>query len=174
MAIERQNYHRAKSRLRSVETLAPWAEPLVISAEELGRLPGDECLYELVEGRLVHRSPTGGRHGCAVMALLRAVDRFVEEHSLEVFPAQVGFHISAEGGVDTVLAPDLAYVPAGREPAPGTEGYSHFALDLVAEVAALSLAEADQEERMVWTLTKSMRAQSHPIDCRVPVLAVVC
>lgn len=154
-----------------METLTLRAEPVLMIAEERGRLPDDEWRYELAEGRLVRRSPTEGRHGCVVMALLWAVDRFVEEHHLgEVFPAETGFHISAKGEADTVLAPDLAYVPAGREPALGTEAYPHLAPDLVAEVAAPSLAEADPEERMVWTLTKSMRARSHPIDCRVPVL----
>jgi len=38
------------------------------------------------------------------------------------------------------------------------------------DAAWKQLAEADQADRMVWTLTKSMRARSHPIDCRVPVL----
>src|SRR5579864_8519757 len=106
-----------------METLAPWAEPVLMTAEELLRLPDDEWRYELVEGRLVRMSPTGGRHGRIVMALLRAVDRFVEEQRLgEVIPPETGFCISPEGGPDTVLAPDLAFVRAGREPDPETEG----------------------------------------------------
>ncbi len=127
-----------------MEMLAPWAEPVLMTAEELLRLPDDEWRYELVEGRLVRMSPTGWSHGRVVMALLRAVDRFVEEHHLgEVCPAETGFRISAEGEADTVLAPDLAYVRAGREPAPGTEGYPHLAPNLVAEVVSPSQGRSE-------------------------------
>lgn len=53
-----------------MDTLAPWAEPALTTAEELLRLPEDRWRYELVEGRLVRTSPTGARHGRVVMALL--------------------------------------------------------------------------------------------------------
>jgi len=122
-----------------METLAPWAEPVLMTAEELLRLADDEWRYELVEGRLVRMSPTGGRHGRIVMALLLAIGRFVEEQRLgEVFPAETGFWISPEGGPDTVLAPDLAFVRAGREPDLETRGYPRLAPDLVAEIASPS------------------------------------
>ncbi len=122
-----------------METLAPWAEPVLMTAEELLRLPDDEWCYELVEGRLVRMSPTGGRHGCVVMALLWAVNGFVKEHHLgAVFPAETRFRISPEDGPDTVLAPGLAFVRAGREPALGAKEYPHLAPDLVAEVVSPS------------------------------------
>lgn len=123
-----------------METLAPWAEPVLMTAEELLQLPDDdEWRYELVEGRLVRMSPTGGQHGRVVMALLATVHRFVEEQRLgEVFPAETGFWISPEDAPDTVLAPDLAFFSAGREPDPGVEGYPRLAPDLVAEVASPS------------------------------------
>jgi len=127
-----------------VEMLAPWAEPVLMTAAELLRLPDDGWRYELVEGRLVRMSPTGWRHGRVDMALLRAVDRFVEEHHLgNVCPAETGFRISPEGGPDTVLAPDLAFVRAGREPAAGTDGYPHLAPDLVAEGVSPSQGRAE-------------------------------
>jgi Uma2 family endonuclease len=122
-----------------MEALAPWAEPVLMTAEELLCLPEDEWHYELVEGRLVRMSPTGAGYGRIVRALFRAVDRFVEERRLgEVFPAETGFWISPEGGPDTVLAPDLAFVRAGREPHPRTEGFPRLAPDLVVEVASPS------------------------------------
>ncbi len=127
-----------------MEMLAPWAEPVLMTAEELLRLPDDEWCYELVEGRLVRMPPNGWGHGRVVMALLRAVDRFVQEHQLgEVCPPETGFRISAEGGPDTVLAPDLAYMRAGRVPAAGTQGYPHLAPDLVAEVVSPSQGRAE-------------------------------
>jgi Uma2 family endonuclease len=140
---------KAKTRVNSLEVvsmeaLAPWAEPVLMTAEELLRLPEDEWCYELVEGRLVRMSPTGSRHGRVVMALLLAVGQFVEEKRLgEVFPAETGFWISLVGSPDTVLAPDLAFVRRGREAETGAEGYPRLAPDLVAEVASPSQGHAE-------------------------------
>jgi Uma2 family endonuclease len=122
-----------------METLAPWAEPVLMTAEELLRLPDDEWRYELVEGRLVRMSPTGAEHGRIVTALFLAVGWFVRERRLgEVFPAETGFWISPEGGSDTVLAPDLAFVRAGREAGARVKGFPRLAPDLVVEVASPS------------------------------------
>ena len=122
-----------------MEALAPWAEPVLITAEQLLRLPEDGWRYELVEGSLVRMTPTGWKHGQTVSALFRAVDRFVEDQRLgQVIPAETGFLISSEGHPDTVLAPDLAFIRAGREPDPGTEGFPRLAPDLVVEVASPS------------------------------------
>lgn len=127
-----------------METLAPWAEPVLMTAEELLRLPDDEWRYELVEGRLVRMSLIGWGHGQVVMALLRAVKGFVEEHHLgEVFATVTGFCISPEGERDTVLAPALAYVRAGRALAARTQGYPHLAPDLVAEVVSPSQGRSE-------------------------------
>lgn len=127
-----------------METVAPWAKPVLMTAEELSRVPEDGWSYELVEGRLVRMSPTGGKHGRVVMALLRAVDRFVEEQRLgEVFPAETGFWISSDGGPDTVLAPDLAFVGAHKEADSEAEGYPRLAPDLVAEIASPSQGRAE-------------------------------
>src|SRR5437016_5395249 len=107
-----------------MEAPAPWAEPVLMTAEELMRLPDDGWRYELVEGRLVRMSPTGGSHGLVVMALLRAVDHFVQEQQLgTVLPAETGFRIPSQSEGDTVLAPDLAFVRAGRAPAASVEGF---------------------------------------------------
>jgi len=122
-----------------MEALAPWAEPVLMTAEELLRMPEDEWCYELVEGRLVRMPPTGWKHGRIVTALFLAVGRYVEEQGLgEVLPAETGFWISPEGGPDTVLAPDLAFVCAGQQPDAGVEGFPRLAPDLVAEVASPS------------------------------------
>jgi len=127
-----------------VETLAPWAEPVLMTAEELLRLPDDEWRYELVDGRLVRMSLIGWRHGRIVMVLLRAVKGFVQEHHVgDIFLAETGFRISPEGGPDTVLASDLAYVRAVRAPVADTEGYPHLAPDLVAEVISPSQGRAE-------------------------------
>jgi Uma2 family endonuclease len=122
-----------------MDTLAPWAEPVLMTADELLHLPEDGWRYELVEGRLVRMSPTGDQHGYVVAALQRAVERLVEEHQLgQIRPAETGCLISSPGEPDTVLAPDLAFIRSERLPRPPVSGYLRLAPDLVAEVASPS------------------------------------
>lgn len=127
-----------------MDTLAPWAEPVLMTAGELLQLPEDGWRYELVEGRLVRMSPTGGRHGQVAAELLLAVGQFTREHDLgALFAAETGFWISAPEEPDTVLAPDLALVRAERELRPVPEGYPRQVPDLVAEVASPSQGRAE-------------------------------
>ena len=94
-----------------MESVAQWAESVLMTAMDLLRLPDDSWRYELVDGRLVRMSPTGGRHGRIVTTLLRAIDHFVQDRGLgEVFPPETGFWISSDGESDTVLAPGIAFV----------------------------------------------------------------
>lgn len=152
-----------------MEALAPWAQLVLLTAEDLLRVPDDGWRYELVEGRLVRMSPTGNRHGRIVMTLLLAVGRFVEERHLgAVFPGETGFWISPEGAPDTVLAPDLAFVRAGREPDSQEAGYARLAPDLVVEVASPSQGRAEMGAkaqrwlsagvRLVWIVLPEVRA----------------
>jgi Uma2 family endonuclease len=127
-----------------MEALAPWAEPVLMTADELLQRREDGWCYELVEGRLVRMSPTGWKHGQIVSALFLALARFVEERRLgQVIPAETGFWISPEGEPDTVLAPDLAFVRAGREPDAGLTGFPRLAPDLVVEVASPSQSRTE-------------------------------
>jgi Uma2 family endonuclease len=136
-----------------MEALAPWAEPVLMTADELMQLPEDGWRYELVEGVLVRMSPTGRKHGHIVMALLLAVGRFVEENRLgEVLPAETGFWISPVGRPDTVLAPDLAFIRRQREAEAQIEGYPRLAPDLVAEVVSLSQGHAEMQVKAEWWL----------------------
>jgi Uma2 family endonuclease len=89
-------------------------------------------------------TPTGGRHGRIVMALLPTLYQFVRSHGLgEVFPPETGFWISPPNEPDTVLAPDLAFVRGGRGEEAGVEGYPRLAPDLVVEVASPSQGRAE-------------------------------
>ena len=45
------------------DTVAPWAETVLFTADDLARLPDDGWQYELVEGRLVRMPPPGAAHG---------------------------------------------------------------------------------------------------------------
>ena len=141
-----------------MEARAPWADPVLMTADELLQRSDDYWRYELVDGRLVRMPPTGSKHGRIVMALLRVVDRFVEEAQLGVvFPPETGFWISAAGAPDTVLAPDLAFLQASRAPDPQAEGFPRLAPDLVVEVASPSQGQPEMRVKAQRWLTAGVR-----------------
>ena len=119
---------------------APWAEPVLLTAEDLARMPDDAWRYELVHGRLVRMPPAGFDHGSIALDLATAVNTFVREHDLgRVVAAETGFLVSRPGEPDTVLAPDMAFVSSSRIPPAGSrEGgaFARLAPDLVAEIAS--------------------------------------
>jgi Uma2 family endonuclease len=130
----------------SQDTLASWSEPADagpwMTADDLARLPDDARGYELVEGRLVRMSPTGGEHSYIAMDLGAVLHTFVKMHHLGiVLGAETGFLLSHPGELDTVLAPDVAFVRADRVPPKGSaewRGFWRLAPDLVVEVASPS------------------------------------
>jgi Uma2 family endonuclease len=127
------------------ELLAPWAEPVPgwdrpLTVDELMALPDDGWTYELVEGRLVRMAPSRGGASHVAMRLGAALDVFVEQRDLgRVTTADGEFVLSRPGQQPLALAPDAAFVPADRAPAPGTpewDGPWQVVPDLVVEVAA--------------------------------------
>ena len=109
-----------------------------MTAEELFDLPDDGGRSELVEGELVPRTPTGGRHGALAVRIGRLLDEYVEAHDLGVCcGAETGFILKRDP--DTVRAPDAAVVVASRIPETGIPAaYWPFAPDLAVEVVSPS------------------------------------
>lgn len=149
---------------------APWGEPARWVAEDLLTLPDDGWRYELVQGRLVRMAPTSWGHGHATNRLQRALDRYVEAHTLgEVAPAETGFDLTRPGEAeDTVLAADIAFVRADRVPPPDTDSFPLLAPDLVVETAskgqyrpgmnAKALLWLERGGRLVWVVWPRRRA----------------
>jgi len=54
----------------------------LVTAEELERMPDDDCRYELVEGRLIRMSPVGGVHGAVTVRLLVMLSQHVQARDL--------------------------------------------------------------------------------------------
>jgi Uma2 family endonuclease len=129
----------------TLAALAPWGAALadperIMTAEEL-LLMGDASVgYELIAGRLVKMSPTGGRHGNIESRLDRVLGNYIDSHDLGVLLAgEPGFILSRNP--DTVLAPDLAFIRSGREPDPNSplwDEYLPVIPDLVIEVVSPS------------------------------------
>lgn len=123
----------------ALDALAPWAEPVLYTAEDLLSFAGSEWRYELVQGRVVRMPPTNLERSDICGALYLALRAHVDARQLgRVVMPQTGFIVSAPGKPDTVLAPDLAYVRPGRLPgADVTRTFPRLTPDLV-EVASPS------------------------------------
>ncbi len=134
-----------------VSTIAPWAEPVPgierrVTADELLHWPEDPHYpwrYELVAGRLVRMSPTGGEHSDVSGNIYFALRSFVQPRRLGLITMpETGFRLSQSEQDDTVLTPDIAFISAGRMaelPRPGSAGRKRFfeiAPDLAIEVAS--------------------------------------
>lgn len=107
------------------------ATTAIRTAAQLERA-GDLGRCELVRGELVMMMPAGGRHGRVAMRLARAIANHVEARRLgEVLAAETGFVLARDP--DTVRAPDVAFLRAGREIG---DGFIEGAPDLAVEVVS--------------------------------------
>ncbi len=132
-------------------------EKALMTADELFRMPDDGMRHELVRGELRTMPPSGEMHGAVAMRFAGRLYMFVEPQGLgEVFAAETGFWI--ERGPDTVRAPDVAFVAAGRFP----EGripitYSDVVPDLLVEVVSPGESRREVEEKVQMWLTSGVR-----------------
>ncbi|HXT36169.1 MAG TPA: Uma2 family endonuclease [Chloroflexota bacterium] len=129
-----------------LSTPATWAEivPGVgpMTVEDLEAWPDDGWQYELVGGVLV-RMPFSGYEASNIAArLLIRLGAYAEDHELgEVTGADGGYRPDPAHPRETELAPDVAFVRAGRIPAPGSPDYQRalrLAPDLAVEVVSPS------------------------------------
>ena len=133
-----------------------------MTAEELFRLPDDNCRHALVRGELQRMAAAGFRHGAVIMNVAGPLSQHVKAHGLGVLcGAETGFVL--ERDPDTVLAPDVAFVRRERILASGLpatfwEGPPDLAVEVtspgdtrreVAEKAASWLAAGT---RLVWVV----------------------
>ncbi len=137
----------------------------VWTSADLLAMPDDtDHRYELVEGRLVRMSPTGGTHGLRSMGLGASLAAHAEKHGLGVvLGAETGFNLTRPGERrETVLAPDAAFVRAEHAHLTETDDFPHVAPDLAVEIASPSdsrkrMAEKarrylDRDVRLVWVV----------------------
>ncbi|MFT4037502.1 MAG: Uma2 family endonuclease [Thermomicrobiales bacterium] len=103
---------------------------------------------ELVDGVIVPMAPASNEPGRVTMSIGAILWNHVRLHKLgTVFSAETGFVIDADR--QTVLAPDVAFVRAGREPQ--GEARWHFARlapDLVVEVLSPSDRARDMQTKV--------------------------
>ncbi|MCY4661295.1 MAG: Uma2 family endonuclease [Acidobacteria bacterium] len=133
-----------------------------MTANELLRLPDDECRYALVRGELHRMTPAGFNHGAIVMRLGAPLAQHVSRHRLGVVcGAETGFVLRRRP--DTVLAPDLSFVrreriPASGEPVAFWDGAPDLAVEVVSpsdtrvQVAEKVAAWLGAGARLVWVV----------------------
>lgn len=119
----------------------------LISGELLAQLP-DPGPCELVEGRIVHMSPAGPRHGRLEGRVYGLLDRFLDSHPLgELFVGEVGIY--TKRAPDTVRGADIAYVSHERlEQNDSEASYFTVAPDVIVEILSPS-NRADEVETKV-------------------------
>jgi Uma2 family endonuclease len=141
-----------------------------LSAAEYAALPHEPGWHTELERGKVIRMPLvkSPRHDWLVAKLSHALMGHILPGNLgRITLEQSGYNLAAEGQLDTVRAPDLAFVSAERVPlldaAMRAGVYPRLAPDLVAEVVSPSQASAPEMEdraaewvhagtRLVWIL----------------------
>lgn len=104
----------------------------LLSGEDLLAL-GDVGPCELIDGRIVPMSPTGGEHALLEMRLARALGNFVEARRLGgVVGGEVGIY--TRRNPDRVRGADLAFVSREVLPERPRRGFLEVPPDLVVEI----------------------------------------
>jgi len=121
---------------------------LLMTADELERLPDDDHRYVLLRGELIRMSPTGGSHGQMTVRFIRWLDTFVADHDLGVVYTETGFVL--EEDPDVVLAPDVAFVRAERVPTGAAhDRFLRITPDLAVEVVSPSDSSQFVQEKVM-------------------------
>jgi len=124
---------------------------------EMSHLPeyADKRL-ELVEGEIIEMNPSAGGHGLVVSKIDRLIRVFAEQNQLgETTGAETGFLLQKNPiGKDTVRAPDVGFIAAGRLSSEMLKGYIPLAPDLAVEV----VSEYDTATEIIERVSDFLRA----------------
>lgn len=128
----------------------------LMTAEDLWDM-GEESRHELIRGELHEMAPTGEEHS-EISALITGFLMFhAREHGLgAVYTADPGFILAR--GPDVVLAPDVAFVRAGRLPAErDRRRFFEIPPDLAVEVVSPSDSSNDVADKVMTYLNAGVQ-----------------
>jgi len=151
------------------DILAPWAEPVPgapypMTVDELLALPDDAAWrYEVVDGRLVRMPASGFDAARSALRLAAAPLTHVADRGLGAVTGADGtYDLTPPAGrpLQTGLVPDVAFVAAGRLPAPDSPEYvkaPRLAPDLVAEIVSPSRYHPEMNAKAARYLAAGVR-----------------
>ena len=116
------------------------AEPIkdcqIITGEQLWAM-GDIGPCELIDGRVIRMSPTGGEHGWLETKLIGQLLAFVSEKDLGwVLGGEVGIYTQRDP--DRVRGADVVFISKRRSPKRPQKGFLDISPDLVIEIVSPS------------------------------------
>jgi Uma2 family endonuclease len=115
-----------------VQMITAQTATTLITGEELLAM-GDIGPCELIDGRIVPLSPTGGRHGIIESRLASTLSFFVQQHNLGwVLTGEVGIYI--RHNPDRVRGADIVLLSRERWPEGPSEGFLEGTPDLIVEI----------------------------------------
>jgi Uma2 family endonuclease len=123
--------------------------------EDLRNIATEDDNYELIEGVLAPMPPVDFDHGSVHANLFLVLATHVRHNALGQVVSEVGFTLHRDP--DSVLAPDLAFVPAYRYPEM-TSGFAELAPDLVVEVISPGNSPGDIERKVAIYLGAGVKA----------------
>lgn len=127
------------------------ANPRLLTADELLRMPRGERRYELVRGVLISKPLSENLEGNTVARLSAAICKYADDHDYGCTCAgEPGFWL--ERDPDTVRAPQVAWAKPGRIPG-GTKGYPEVAPDLAVEVKSRHTADPEMDDKAAMWLS---------------------
>jgi Uma2 family endonuclease len=127
------------------DPIAPWAEVVPnrapMTVDDMHAIPDDGWTYELVSGVLVRMPLSSGGASSVGSRLLARLQIYVDDNGLGIVTGeQGGYRLDPAHPLETEVAPDVAFVRAGRAPLPTSpEFYGRawlLAPDLAVEVAS--------------------------------------
>lgn len=122
------------------------SEKSLITGEELLAM-GDIGPCELIDGRIVKMTPTGGQHGFVEANIGRELHFFVRQKGLGwVMTGEVGIYISRQP--DRIRAADVAFISKDRLPKPPGPGFLDVAPELVVEIISPNDTWADMNHKL--------------------------
>ncbi len=121
-------------------------ESQLITGEELLAMPGiGPC--ELVEGRIVPMSPTGGEHGFIGAIIVYELKAFADQKKL-------GWVLTGETGIftrrnpDSVRGSDVLFISKNRHPERPKRGFLEVAPELVVEIISPTEVRKEIDEKI--------------------------
>lgn len=125
-----------------MESISSIIESEIFTGEELFDM-GDIGPCELIEGRIVPMSPTGGEHGLIELNLAHELKKFVSQRKLGwVLTGEVGIY--TRHNPDTVRGADIVFMSKKRLATIPSRGFLKVAPELVVEI----LSPADSRKEM--------------------------